>query len=58
MNDETKQIKITKTVVYDVDSIRWKMQWGMPAGYIISFDEVVEHLTDYMIEDVKRTNDG
>jgi len=57
-SQETKQIKVTKTVVYDVDSIRWKMQWGKPAGYIVSFDEVVEHLTDYMIEDVKRTNDG
>ncbi len=55
---ETKQIKVTKTVVYDVDSIKWKIQWGKPAGYIVSFDEVVEHLTDYMIEDVKRTNDG
>ena len=57
-SQETKQIKVTKTIVYDVDSIRWKMQWGMPAGYVVSFDEVVEHLTDYMIEDVKRTNDG
>ena len=24
----------------------------------VSFDEVVEHLTDYMIEDVKQTNDS
>ena len=54
---ETKQIKVTKTIVYDVDSIKWKIQWGKPAGYIVSFDEVVEHLTDYMIEDVKQTND-
>ena len=55
---ETKQIKVTKTVVYDVDSIKWKIQWGKPAGYIVSFDEVVKHLTDYMIEDVKQTNDS
>ena len=41
---ETKQIKVTKTVVYDVDSIKWKIQWGKPAGY--------------MIKDVKLTNDG
>jgi len=54
---ETKQIKVTKTVVYDVDSIRWQMQWGKPAGYIISFDEVVEHLTNLCIEDVKQTNE-
>ena len=54
---ETKQIKVTKTVVYDVDTLRWQMQWGKPAGYIISFDEVVEHLTNYMIEDVKQTNE-
>ena len=58
MNNKTKQIKVTKTVVYDVDSIKWKMQWGKPSGYIVSLDEVVEHLNDYMIEDVKRTNDG
>ena len=43
-SQETKQIKVTKTVVYDVDSIKWKIQWGKPAGYIVSFDEVVEHL--------------
>jgi len=54
---ESKQIKVTKTVVYDVDSIRWQMQWGKPAGYIISFDEVVEHLTNLCIEDVKQTNE-
>ena len=56
-SQETKQIKVTKTVVYDVDSIRWQMQWGKPAGYIISFDEVVEHLTNLCIEDVKQTNE-
>ena len=54
---ESKQIKVTKTVVYDVDSIKWKIGWGKPAGYVVSFDEVVEHLTDYMTEDVKQTND-
>ena len=54
---ETKQIKVTKTVVYDVDTLRWQIQWGKPAGYIVSFDEVVEHLTDYMIEDCKITNE-
>ena len=55
---ESKQIKVTKTVVYDVDSLRWKIAWGKPAGYIVSFDEVVEHLTNYMIEDCKQTNEG
>ena len=54
---ETKQIKVTKTVVYDVDSIRWKIQWGKPFGYIVSFNEVVEYLTDMVIEDVKQTNE-
>ena len=52
---ETKQIKVTKTIVYDVDSIRWKIQWGKPAGYIVSFDEVVEHLTDMVIADCRDT---
>ena len=55
---ESKQIKVTKTIVYDVDSIKWKIGWGKPAGYIVSFDEVVEHLTNYMIEDCKQTNEG
>ena len=57
-SQETKQIKVTKTIVYDVDSIKRKIQWGKPSGYIVSLDEVVEHLTDYMIEDVKQTNDS
>ena len=55
MNNKTKQIKVTKTVVYDVDSIRWKIQWGKPSGYIVSFDEVVEYLTDMVIADCKET---
>ena len=54
-SQETKQIKVTKTVVYDVDSIRWKIQWGKPSGYIVSFDEVVEYLTDMVIADCKDT---
>ena len=52
---ETKQIKVTKTIVYDVDSIRSKIALGKPAGYVVSFDEVVKRLTDYMIEDAQQT---
>ena len=55
MNNNTKQIKVTKTVVYDVDSIRYKIKWGKPFGYIVSFDEVVEYLTDIVIADCKET---